>query len=43
MGFFKSKKDSIISDHFKLIEDVARNTFIKMLYAVSLSNGYGNC
>lgn len=35
MGFFKSKKDSIISDHFKLIEDVA--SFSKgYMYEVAL-------
>lgn len=35
MGFFKSKKGSIISDHFKLIENVA--TFAKgYMYEVAL-------
>ena len=35
MGFFKSKKGSIISDHFKLIENVA--TFTKgYMYEVAL-------
>lgn len=39
MGFFKSKKGSIISDHFKLIENVA--SFSKgYMYEVALFNDH---
>jgi hypothetical protein len=39
MGFFKSKKGSIISDYFKLTEDVAKFKAGNM-YEVSLYNDY---